>query len=49
MQHRTPEYRLINPFEKVPAIEHNGFKVIERYVQSLSYNLHKTISINRGE
>ncbi|XP_076680086.1 glutathione S-transferase theta-1 isoform X3 [Andrena cerasifolii] len=29
MQHHTPEYQLINPFQKVPAIEHNGFKVIE--------------------
>lgn len=31
MEHLTTDYQQIHPFQKVPAIEHNGFKVIERY------------------
>lgn len=26
----SPEYEQINPFKKVPAIEHNGFNLTER-------------------
>ncbi|XP_076244788.1 glutathione S-transferase theta-1 isoform X2 [Calliopsis andreniformis] len=29
MEHCTPEYQKIHPFQKVPAIEHNGFNIIE--------------------
>lgn len=30
-QHQTAEYEQINPFTRLPAIEHDGFKLIERY------------------
>lgn len=29
MEHVSPEYQKIHPFNKVPAIEHNGSKIIE--------------------
>lgn len=31
LEQREPEYEQINPFMKVPAIDHNGFKLSERY------------------
>lgn len=30
-EHLNPEYQRIHPFQKVPAIEHNGFNMMERY------------------
>ncbi|KAK2577369.1 hypothetical protein KPH14_003485 [Odynerus spinipes] len=43
LEQLTPEYEAINPFKKVPAIEHNGFKLTEsiaivRYL-SREYNI----------
>ncbi|XP_043505352.1 glutathione S-transferase theta-1-like isoform X4 [Polistes fuscatus] len=29
LEHLTPEFEALNPFKKVPVIEHNGFKLIE--------------------
>lgn len=29
-EHFEPEFEKIHPFKKVPAIEHNGFNLIER-------------------
>ncbi|KAL6260195.1 hypothetical protein P5V15_007730 [Pogonomyrmex californicus] len=29
LEHHTPEFEKINPFKKVPAIDHDGFKLIE--------------------
>lgn len=37
VEHLTPEYQKVHPFQKVPAIEHNGFKVIERYNYFIIY------------
>lgn len=31
LEQLTPEYEKINPLKKVPAIDHNGFKLTERY------------------
>lgn len=28
----APEYEEVNRFKKVPAIDHNGFKLSERYI-----------------
>jgi glutathione S-transferase len=30
LEHRSPEYEKINRFKKIPAIEHNDFKLTER-------------------
>lgn len=30
LEQHTPEFEAINPFKKVPAIEHNGYKLTER-------------------
>ncbi|XP_017877016.1 glutathione S-transferase theta-1-like [Ceratina calcarata] len=30
-EHLTSEYKKVNPFQKVPAIEHNGLNMFERY------------------
>lgn len=34
-QHQTDEYEKINPFARLPAIEHDGFKLIERYLHNI--------------
>lgn len=31
LEQYTPEFEKINPLKKVPAIEHNGFNLAERY------------------
>lgn len=31
LEQYTTEFEQINPFKKVPVIEHNGFKLTERY------------------
>lgn len=31
-EHKTPEYAQINPFQLVPAIDDDGFKLTERLV-----------------
>ena len=42
LEHKTEEYAKINPFQTVPAIEHNGTSIIES-VAILRYltNTHK--------
>lgn len=30
-QQKTEEYREINPFQKVPVLDHDGFKLTERF------------------
>lgn len=30
-EHLRPEYQKIHPFQKLPAVEHNGFNMMERY------------------
>jgi len=35
LEHYTPEFEQINPYKKVPAIEHDGFKLAERYLLCL--------------
>jgi glutathione S-transferase len=42
LEHKTDEYAKINPFQTVPAIEHNGTNIIES-VAILRYltNTHK--------
>lgn len=32
LEQYTPEYEQINPFKKVPFIDHDGFKLGERYL-----------------
>lgn len=41
LEQYTPEFEQINPFKKVPVIEHDGYKLGERY-----YSLHKIILID---
>lgn len=31
LEHYNPKFEAINPFKKVPVIEHNNFKLTERY------------------
>ena len=30
-EHLSPEYKKVHPFQKVPAVQHNGFNMMERY------------------
>jgi glutathione S-transferase len=31
-EHKKEEYKKINPFQKVPVIDHDGFLLTERYL-----------------
>lgn len=35
MEHLSSDYQKINPFKKIPSIQHNDISIIERYIRHI--------------